>query len=188
MNLNKRMKYLLLLLFGLTTTLAFAQKVEYTATFLEKLAIIDATISTPLDSDYKNTQVLKDAFQNYDFAIKSRKEKLEIRYFIEAIEEDQRPFFHPHLRFTRFLMHLAGNGENSILALHDVSESDLQNEFQADWGKVAFFQPKEGFRSAVHCKLLCLYKAGKGMVYVLFLFDKPSEGLDSRFYAIQFKE
>lgn len=181
------MKQLLVPFFCLLGSLAFSQKIDYSATFLEKLAAVGAEFSAPLDSDYKNIHILKEAFQPYDFAIKSRKEKLEIRYYIEELEAENPSFFHPHMRFTRFLMNLAANTENAILAVHDIEESDLQDEFQADWGKVAFFQPKEGFMAAAHCKLLCLYKENRGMIYVLFLFDKPSTGLDNRFYAVQFQ-
>ncbi len=181
------MKWIFLLFFSVISSIAFTQKVEYSEAFLAKLEAIGAQIATPLDSDYKDVNVWKEAFQPYDFAMKSRKEKLEIRYFIEEFDEQKPTFFHPHLRFTRFLMNLAGNEENSILSVHDMETTDLQEEFQADWGKVAFFHPKKSFSPASHCKLLCLYKENQGIIYVLFLFDEPTSGLDNRFYAVQFQ-
>ena len=62
------------------------------------------------------------------------------------------------------------------------------DDFNADWGQVIFFQPKSVFSHKAHCKMLALYKEGKGMAFVFFLFDKGTLELDRRFLALRFKE
>lgn len=181
------MKYGFYLLLFLAFSNLSAQKIEYPEDFLAKMEAVGIQLSTPVDSDYKDVYVLKRAFQSYDFAIKSRKEKLEIRYYLEVFNENDPTFSMPHLRFSRFLMNLAANEEDSIISVHDTEKEDLE-EFQADWGKIAFFRPKDTFTSSTHCKLLSLFKENQGMAYVLFLFNEPTEGLDNRFYALQFQE
>ncbi len=64
----------------------------------------------------------------------------------------------------------------------------LRRDYQADWGKVFFFQPKTGFSSARHCKMLALYREGQSMAFVLFLFDEPGPVLDRRALALRFRE
>lgn len=180
-------KQVLLSICCLWSSTTLAQTIDYSDEFLAKMDAVGISLSTPVDTDYKDIAVLKKVFQTYDFAIKSKKEKLEIRYFIEAYDEADPTFAVPHLRFTRFLMNLGSNEEEHIMAVHDVDVRDLEEEFQADWGKITFFRPKKSFSSATHCKLLSLFKEGQGMVYVLFLFDEVSEDLDRRFYAVQFQ-
>lgn len=172
--------------FCLLTTSMTAQPVELSAGFAQKLAAASMEWVTPLDTDYKDVYVLKNDLQSYDFAIRSRKEKLEIRYIIQPYQENDLTAHIPHIQFVRMLTHLATNEQEAVIAIHDVSEEDL-SWFHADWGKSAFFKLKDGFSGFVECRLLSLYKEEKGMAHVLFVYQQPTVALDNRFYALQFK-
>ncbi|MEM1326954.1 MAG: hypothetical protein AAGI23_13415 [Bacteroidota bacterium] len=169
----------------LTTT--NAQRIDYSDDFLQKLEQLHLSVVEPMDAGYKDVMVLKNDVEGYDFAIRSRKEKLEIRYILEAYDATNIMHQLPHLRFLRMLTHLATNEENSLpLATHELPQEDVTSLFGADWGKVAYFQPKGRFTHWRHAKLLSLYKAERGMAHILFLYNKSGLALDDRFYAVQF--
>ncbi|NJK82545.1 MAG: hypothetical protein HC912_00725 [Saprospiraceae bacterium] len=103
----------------------------------KKLTAASMEMVMPLDADYKDVYVLKNDLQAYDFAIRSRKEQLEIRYLIQPYEENDLTVYVPHIQFIRMLTHLATNDQEAIIAIHELSEEEL-NWFHADWGKSAF--------------------------------------------------
>ncbi|MEM9846585.1 MAG: hypothetical protein AAF847_01755 [Bacteroidota bacterium] len=183
-----RLLYLLILMLGLSYQYSTAQKIDYPADFLDRLAQMSLTFIAPLESDYRDVTVLKNDVQAYDFAIRSRKEKMEIRYILEPTNNDVLSNI-PDIQFTRLLTQLASNDVNaSPMAVHAIEAQELQEVFRADWGRLAYFQPKDSFAHWRHAKLLSLFKAEKGTTHVLFLFKKPSIHLDHRFYAVQFVE
>lgn len=170
----------------------YAQKIEISETFNKKLATTSVDFITPLEGNYKDVAVLKEAkeFQTYDYALRSKKEKLEIRYLIMPIAEDDRAYLPPSAHFVKTLTHLASNDEEHLIAVHSMSKDALR-EFNADWGKEAVFHPKPVFSSTQHCKMLMLHKEGKGNAFLFFLFDESSEAmeaLDVRYFALRFME
>ncbi|MEL6941243.1 MAG: hypothetical protein AAFO82_01120, partial [Bacteroidota bacterium] len=141
----------------------------------------------PVESDYRDVWVGKNQVHSYDFAIRSRKEKLEIRYILQPYQNTNPLATLPNIEFLKLLTHLASNDtEASPMAIHEIRNIELEESFQADWGRYAFFQPKGAFAQWPHAKLLSLYKADQGLVHILFLYKKPSIALDNRFYAVQF--
>lgn len=166
-----------------------AQKLTYPDEVLSKLNQMSLDIVMPTESDYRDVFVIKNSVVRYDFAIKSRQEKLEIRYIFRPLDTNDPLISLPDIHFIKMLTHLATNREEALpMVIHEVAPSDLKNAFQADWGRFAFFQPKGEFAAWQHAKLLSLYRAEKGMVYVLFLFNKASANLDRRFHAVQFSD
>lgn len=161
------------------------QKIDIPSTFSSKLQQLGLTLLTPLDSDYKDIFVLDNDLQGYDFAIRSKKEKLEIRYIVESYNKETPVSDLPSIRFVRMLSNLASNEENGVIAIHSIVQEDLEGIFHADWGKIAYFKNKALFSEWEHCKLLCLHRADMGTVYVLFLFNEGGIALDNRTYAVQ---
>ncbi len=170
----------------LVSSSAFSQKIDFSDSFLEKLEAVGLDFLAPLDTDYKDVFVVRNDWLSYDFAIRSRKEKLELRYVIEPADADNPLHSVPTVQFTRLLTHLATNEQEAVITVHRLSSGDLEL-FNADWGKVAFFKPKNGFTDKHNCKLLSLYREGQGMAHVLFLYNKPTEAIDNRFYALRFR-
>jgi len=178
----------LLLFFGLFlwSQSIFAQ-LDLPTTFVEKMKTATLEINVPLENRYKDISVKKNDFQKYDLAIWSKKEKLEIRYSIEPFLTDTPLNSIPHLQCMKVITNVATNDEDVAVSVHSMSQKELLEEFNADWGAVAYFQPKPEFGNYKHCKMLALFKEGKATAYVFFLFDKASEVVDQRFYALRFK-
>lgn len=164
-----------------------AQKVQLSENFEAKLTASNLEFVMPIESDYKDVFILKNDLQSYDFAIRSRKEQLEMRYIIEPYDANDPKSNLPSVRFIQLLMHLATNDQDAMMAIHNVNPTDLQL-FHADWGKYAFFKLKTGFASSVQCRLLSLHQTGSGTAHILSIYKEPSIALDNRFYALQFKE
>ena len=166
---------------------ATAQRIEYSESFLEKLNQLQLTVVEPTDAGYKDVMVLKNDVEGYDLAIRSRREKLEIRYIIEDDEAIEITHHLPHIRFTLLLSQLASNIEDSLpMAIHELPQDEIEELFGADWGQVAYFQPKGNFTHWQYAKLLSLYKTERGMAHILFLYNKSGLALDNRFHAVQF--
>ncbi len=154
--------------------------------FQEKLEVAGLEFIEPLEARYKDVRVVRNDFLTYDFAIRSRREGLEIRYYIQPAGETAMDV--PHVDAIRLLTHLATNDERFVMSGLDVSEADLREQFNADWGKVFFFTPKESFSPRRQCKMLALFREGYGSAFVFFLFDEAGPELDHRFYALRFRE
>jgi hypothetical protein len=163
-------------------------QIGFSPEFLQLLEAGRMAFNEPVEASYRDIPAEKNPFLECDFVIRSRKEKLEIRYIIEPYKESDRSFIAPHVRAVQRVVHLAANTDESIITGHSLADSTLLSEFNADWGKVFFFQPKEGFSRYKHCKMLVLFKDGCGMAYVLFLFNQPSAELDQRFLALRFRD
>lgn len=170
-----------------------AAQIDRSPRFTRLLEEAQLDFYAPLENSYRDLPVWKEAaaFQSYDFAINSRQEDLEIRYRIMPYNEQNRIFLAPHIESWRLAMHLARNddAEDARIITHfDVQDTVLKQYFNADWGMTFFFHPKGTFSNRTYCKLLALYSEGKGLAFVLFLFDEPSEELEKRFAALRFKE
>jgi hypothetical protein len=83
--------------------------------------------------------------------------------------------------------HIASNHEDSEIVVQTIAEEDLNINFKADWAATFYFTPKPQFSAKRNCKMLALYKEGLGLVYVFFLFNKPSIELDNQFYTLNFE-
>lgn len=177
--------YIFLAFFGVQ-----AQEIKYSDNLSELLKQTKVDVFLPTESDYRDVNILKraTAYQPYQLALRSRKEKLEIRYAIQPIDTIQQFYFPPNANFMRTITHLASNEEEHVIAVHSMASNDLEEIFNADWGKEALFTPKDIFSERNHCKMLMLHKDGVGDVFVFFLFDLPNEDLDTRYYALQFLE
>ena len=142
----------------------------------------------PLDAGYKDLKPYPNRYQVYEFAIRSRKEKLEIRYHLEPEKEGNALSSLPHVRCMQLLSHLASNDEEHNIAAHSLPTSIRVEDLNADWAKVFFFSPKKEFSPRLTCQLLAIYKEGRGMAFAFLLFDKPPVSLDNRLLTLRFEE
>ncbi len=166
----------------------FAQKIKYTKTFLQKLEQTEIDIFTPTEGKYKSTRPTKNDYQAIDHVIFSKQEGIEIRYAIIPFEEKDRTTQVPHVDFMRVVTSTATNEvEEAVISVHAIEDEELKEHFNADWGSMAYYQPKSRFSTYKHCRLLSLYTEGKGTVYVFFLFDEASRALDNRLHLLQFQ-
>ena len=176
------------LFFFLAFTGTVRAQVKISEDFVQILDQAGVEFMEPVEARYKQVPVRKNAFLAYDYAIRSRKEGIEIRYVIRPFELGAPSADVPHVEASRLVMHLATNDEDYLIAGREVAPELLSGFFNADWGMQYFFHPKAGFADWSHCELLALHKDGEGTAFVLFLFDEPSRELGNRFYALRFKE
>ncbi len=180
-------KVILLIVSWFLTQTAFGQ-LKYSDDFLSLLNHAEIDFYEPVEGNYKTRKIYKEYYQPCDFAMHSRKEDMEVRYLIAPYSEKGPAFNAPHVETVRMVAHLASNDPEAVITVLSLEEEALREDFNADWGKIYFFQPKEQFSTSKHCKLLSLYAEGKGIAMVFFLFDKPSPELDNRFLALRFKD
>ncbi len=177
-----------LILLALLPTPRLLAQVDLSDHFVDLLDAAGIGFIEPLEARYKDIRLSSRQLADYDFAMRSRREKLEIRYRIHPYRAEDPLSEAPHVRAIRLLMHLATNQQQAVMRGLEVDEEDLQAAFRADWGKVFFFQPKTSFSTAAHCKMLALHREGQGTAFVFFLFDEAGAALDHRFFALQFAE
>lgn len=183
------MKKLPLLLFLISCTLSiFAQKIKYSKAFLQKLDQTEIDIFTPTEGKYKSTRPPRNDYQAIDHVIFSKQEGIEIRYAVIPYEENKPTTQIPHVDFMRVVTSTATNeDEEAVVSVHAIEDAELKEHFNADWGSMAYYQPKSRFSKYKHCRLLSLFTEGKGTVYVFFLFDEPSRFLDNRLHSLRFQ-
>lgn len=155
--------------------------------FQQKLNRAGLFFMEPVEGKYKTLRKPADLYQHYDYAIRSRGEKMEIRYLVEPWRENNPLSGVPNVRATQLVMHLATNQGEAMIIGQSIGQETLLDDFNADWGKVFYFEPKDAFSLNRECKLLVLHKGGLGTAYVFFLYDKITVELDKRFLALQFK-
>ncbi|MEL7121580.1 MAG: hypothetical protein AAFO07_19185 [Bacteroidota bacterium] len=177
----------LLLFIFLAFSINLSAQVKSTAELEELLKQLEADMLIPLDAQYKTIKPLKNTIQNYQYSIRSRKEKLEIRYLFVPEDPSSLSINLPHIKAFSMASTIATNDEETIISKKNIDVNMLNEGFKADWGATYFFKPKTAFAPFPHCQMLCLHKENKGTIYVFFLFDDPNnQALDARFFAIQF--
>lgn len=176
-----------ILLLATTLPCDLQAQIRLDETFRQKLDKVGLYFMEPVEGKYKVQKKAKDPFQYYDFAIRSRPEKMEIRYLLDPWQENNPLSAIPHIRATQLLTRLARNQGEGIIIGQSIGQETLLDDFNADWGKVFYFEPKGAFSSNAECKMLVIHKEGIGTAYVFFLYDKISPVLDKRFLALQFK-
>lgn len=150
----------------------------------EKLSKLKLTLTAP--ATLEAAPVGKNAAMEYDLAFKSPDKKFEVRVSLRPTQPPPKPppgaknvvtvpeenVFPALVQAT--LMNLAAGGEPPNVKAF--SEQSLKREFKADQGFTAFVDPKApGWSSHAHCMMYALRGAGRGEVYVFFLFDDFEE-------------
>jgi hypothetical protein len=166
---------------------AKAQNIDFPADFQALLNEVGIEVFTPLDAKYRDFEPHDNQLENYDFRIVSRKEKMDIRYTIKPSRQGDIMSQNPHLLTMRAVASIATNEQDYAISALEMSEKELQNDFNADWGMTYFFTPKNDFAMTPHCRMIALHKEGKGTVFVFYLFDNvKNEALDKRYFSMQF--
>lgn len=162
-------------------------QIELNQAFAARLEAAGMTFVTPLEAAYKAIRVRKDQVEPYHFSIFSKREKMEIRYIVEPEKANDFLAHAPHVKATRLLTQLASNEEDFPMTALSMSDQFVKENYNADWGREFFFHPKEGVSFRTTCKLIALYKEGKGMAYIMLFFDEAPDNLDARSVALQFE-
>ena len=175
--------FILLLLFSQKTT----AQIEVPQAFQELLTATQSVFVQPLENQYKKTKVHENYILTADFAIRSKKKDLEIRFHLIPEKEGDPLNNVPHMRCFNMANSVATNDEEARVAYHEMSKAERE-KYHADWGATFFFQPKDIFSRKKDCKLITLYAEGKGIAMIFYLFDKATEEVDLQEYCFGFEE
>lgn len=167
---------------------SLSAQVELTPRFEALLEQAGLEFITPVEARYRPARMERNPFQRCDYAMRSRMERLEVRYIVKPYDAAAPLSGFPQVEAFRLAAHLATNDEGYVISERELDPAALAKDFNADWGRQYFFHPKPHFADTRHCELLVLHKAGRGTAFVLFLFDEPSRELGNRFYALRFEE
>ncbi len=152
-----------------------------------QLHALNVEVFQPLEARYKSVRLPRNSFLECPYGIWSAKEQLEIRYYLQPRPSEDQGRFIPDLKAFTMVSHLATNEPSAVITKLAISEDELANEFNADWGKLFYFTPKKQFSEKKYCQMLVLYKEDAGMAYIFFLFDEADNpALDYRYYALKF--
>lgn len=160
------------------------------ADFQTKLTATGLSFFMPVEHNFKIEKVYKNDLQPYDFAIRQKKDKVEIRYLVIP-DTGIIAGGYPHLNFSNRTMTLASNDDdeaNSAISVLQISEKTLHEKYHADWGAISFFRPKASFSYARYCKLVALYREGLGYVYTLFLYNDVNVEFNAGYDLLEFEE
>lgn len=179
---------ILAIIWALTATLGNTQPLELEASFAQKMLEMDVSLSMPLDAGYIAVSPTENPFQDYDFAITSDVEDMEIRYFALPYDNSDTITMSPDVLCLRTSTAVATNDEDAFISMMPLMRRELVETFGADWGVVYFFQPKTDFAAYQHCRMLMLFKDQVGSVFVFFLFNDPNNtAVDIRYPAVRFE-
>jgi hypothetical protein len=171
------------LLFFTFSNNVFTQ-IKMSKSFSQKLEKMDLDFLAPLENSYKKVKASESIIVDFDFEIKAKKADMKIGFAL--FPEGKNALIFPHIKVSNMAISAATNeNEEARLVLHEMSKENLKN-YHADWGAVVFFQPKRIFSDKDHCKMLALYREGKGLVYIFYLFDKASEEVDLQENCLSF--
>jgi len=163
------------------------QPFDIPAPLNEKLAVMQLDLLLPVDSDYRLLPPRQDEFQSCDLALRSRSEKMEIRYLAHPWKEENTTSGFPQILAARTVTHVATNAPEAPITLLSLGAGDLQL-FNADWGVEYVFTPKPEFSEHRFGKLLVLFKEQRGTLMVFYLFDDPDNpAIDLRYQSLIFQ-
>ncbi len=154
--------------------------------FVHLLDSLDIRFTAPLDSDFRETMLHDNDYLIDDFAVYSRREKLELRFHVQPIGENDRYYQLPQVAATTLAMNLGSNDEDAVTAVHSFSEEEL-DLYQADWARMYTFRPKRSFSEKEQAQLIALYREGRGMAYTILLFDRAPDTLEGRQLSLRFR-
>ena len=176
-----------LLTLCLLTTLTLSAQLELPVDFAARLDSLDIRFNAPLDSDYREKTLRNHNRWLADhYTMTSRREKLEIRFFIAPEHPGDRYAGLPHLAATTLAMILGSNDEDAVTAVHSFGEDDMAI-YNADWARMYTFRPKRSFSDKEQAQLIALYREGRGLAYTILLFDHAPDTLDGRQRSLRFR-
>ncbi|MEO1625985.1 MAG: hypothetical protein AAFV25_12575 [Bacteroidota bacterium] len=142
----------------------------------------------PVEGTFKNKRLRKTSWQACDFAMYSKKARLEVRYLLQPFHQENPKNDIPHVKMIRMASHLASNEDDSHIAIHKISKERLSSMYRADWGATAVFEPKRSFSDRRYCQMLSLFREDELQLYVFILFDRADEEVEQQLASLRFRE
>ena len=177
-------KLFLVIGFGSLTMTLLAQ-VKMSLAFQQLLSNSQMEFFEPLEQKYKRSSTRGSSLLKPSFAIRSKKNRLEIKYLI--LSDSEESGIPPHVASLGMATHLATNDPNTDIAVHQMDPEILSDLYQAQWGSEFYFRPKKTVSQKQHCKMTAIYVEGKALAYILYFFNTPDDELENQKYTLRFK-
>ncbi|MEM8585142.1 MAG: hypothetical protein AAGF87_12770 [Bacteroidota bacterium] len=178
---------ILIFIVALATSLQ-AQPLVLEEGFTSKLEAMQLEFVAPVDGNFKLRPSDDLRRLHIDQTLWSRSEKLEVRIGLLQPEDLGNLIELPDMAARQLVMDLASNEETAPpISVHRFGEEEMKI-FQADWARQYTFQPKQHQIPYRIVQLTALFKRGRGMAYLLLLFDHAPDTLDSRQQMLRFAE
>lgn len=163
-----------------------AAQITPDSSFARQLAAMNLEILQPLESDYRVRKPVENDYLTCPLVVRSRREKLEIRYAVRPVVDLGYLADAPHIAAGNLATRLASNDEDTFLAVHSLPAASVRDNYGADWLRLYTFPPKRGFSERAHCQMVAMFREGVGIAYVFLLFDQAPELLEARTNALRF--
>ena len=167
----------------------------------------DSELVFLLPNDFNVIGIVENPDVEYQYAIKHKTEKLEIRYVIRSLKEDMRDYeeslkesiggggVHPNALYPAHLgaicLNISGGGDCKAKYFNP---EDVRAEFSADGGMATMARLDSIFGKGYGwANITVIHRDGVADAYAVYLFDDPMPVLgtifrDDVFHALRFKE
>jgi len=189
---------IILILFAIIPNV-YAQKEEseiIPESFTEKIEHCNINFIQP--EGFEETEIIENPDQSYDFAIKHKELKVEIRYFIRAYDETEIEFNRtaPNIKGAMFMATIMNMTHGKSSEFEEFPPDAVKKEFGADWGATSIVELDCEFgKGYKYCTLTTIHKNDIGDVYVFYLYDeiealykKMNDLSNNWFYTVTFKK
>lgn len=161
-------------------------QVDIPDTFSKLLDSLHLRFTAPIGSDFRAQKSSENRYLVAQYILRSRREKLEMRFYLQPDREDDRYFQLPHIAAATLAMNLGSNDEDAVTAVHGFDDEELAL-YQADWARMYTFRPKRAFSDKQQAQMIAIYHEGRGMAYTFLLFDRPPDTLEGRQLTLRFR-
>ena len=150
-----------------------------------KSAKVDFAI--PTEVFLRNIRIVANDIQPYQSAFKGKHEKVEIRYFVKPLNEEDKYNLAPQVLCASIASSIASNHEDKAsMVFHPMIDESLLTEFNADYGVDVYLSPKKSFSDKKYCRMQFLFARDKGVICTFILFDNPRVELEKYVHNMRF--
>ena len=156
------------------------EQIKCLESFKNKLKSINAVYLAPWDFVQTRHSLVEKEVVDYQYAIKHKKEKLEIRYsitpYVKPVKETNKVIIGSENLYKAFtltvLMNIVNGKKENIFSGEILDKTKAKSDFNADWVAIYVMKPESDFaKNYKYVHLLTLYKKNAGQVYIYYLFD-----------------
>lgn len=146
------------------------------------------SLSTPTENRFVEIRQIENEFVPFIYAMRSGKAHVDMYVSFSPFDSLHPATANPHIETTRLMTNAATNNEGTLITVLDLGSEYVKENFGADWGKEIYFRPRESISAREHCRMVSVYKNGRGLLTLFFFFDEKTNYLDSYYNWIRFDD
>ena len=142
----------------------------YTQAFTHKLEKCGLEFYQPTENWLRPTPLIEDEYLEYDLVL-AGDDGYEMRIIIN--EDSKKVSQHPPVHLNRIISNAATNSETALIGIRPFNDHLAKEHFNAEWGVIADFTPKELFSSGyAKARIVCFFKSGRALVTYIILYNE----------------